>query len=57
MDSTPSGGLATRFTAWVKKPFSGDMDALHWFLFLGLVLVAVFLWSRIMFYVKKGVEV
>ncbi len=57
MDNTSSGGLMTRFTAWVKKPFSGDMDALHWFLFLGLVLVAVFLWSRIMFYVKKGVEV
>lgn len=57
MDDTQSGGLIARMVAWVKRPFSGDMDALHWFLFFGLILVIVFLWSRILFYINKGIEV
>jgi hypothetical protein len=28
-----------RVLAWLKKPYSDDMDALHWFLFLGLVAI------------------
>jgi hypothetical protein len=50
------GGLATRFGAWLKSPFSGSMDAFHWFLFFGLIIVIVFLWSRILHYINKGVE-
>lgn len=57
MDDTKSGGTIERFAAWMRRPFSGDMDAVHWFLFLGLILIAVFLWSRIMHYVNKGIEV
>jgi hypothetical protein len=57
MSDQLDGGLFGQITGWIKRPFTGDMDALHWFLFLGLVLCSAFLWSRIMFYVKKGVEV
>ena len=53
MDET---GLIPRFAAWMKKPFSGDMDATHWFLFFGLMLAITFLWSRILHYINKGVE-
>lgn len=57
MNDTQNGGVISRFSAWLRRPFSGDMDAVHWFLFLGLILIAVFLWSRIMHYINKGIEV
>lgn len=56
MDDTKSGGLVTRFAAWLRRPFAADMDAMHWFLFFGLVLVIAFLWSRVLHYVNKGIE-
>lgn len=56
MDDIPKGGLATRFAGWIKKPFSSDMDATHWFLFFGLILVISFLWSRVMHYIKEGIK-
>lgn len=56
MGDTQNGGVVTRFCAWLRRPFSSDMDATHWFLFFGLILVIVFLWSRILHYVNKGIE-
>jgi hypothetical protein len=56
MDETQSGGLVTRMVAWVKKPFNTDMDAFHWFLFFGLIIIISFLWSRVLFYINKGIE-
>lgn len=56
MDDTKSSGLLTRLFAWVRRPFSTDMDAMHWFLFFGLVLCISFLWSRILHFVNKGIE-
>ncbi len=50
-------GLIPRIQGWLKRPFSGDMDAAHWFLFFGLILCVSFLWSRILYYVNKGLEV
>lgn len=35
------------FTNWLKQPFSTDMDATHWFLFLGLVIVIGFAWRNL----------
>lgn len=42
------GSMIERIHGWLRKPYSDDMDALHWVLFLGLVLIITFLWSRIM---------
>lgn len=55
-DDPHNGGVISRMSAWLRRPFSGDMDATHWFLFLGLILVIVFLWSRILHYINKGIE-
>ena len=33
------------FKAWMKQPFSADMDAFHWFLFFGLVIAISILWG------------
>lgn len=31
-----------------KQPFKSDGSATNWFLFTGLILVIIFLWSRIL---------
>lgn len=36
------------FQDWYKQPFSADMSAGHWFLFLGLLIVLAILWSMIL---------
>lgn len=32
---------------WLKKPFNSQGDALHWFLFIGFLLVSLRLWAVI----------
>lgn len=39
-----TGGVMSRVSAWVAHPFTEDMDLVHWFLFLGMVIIAVILW-------------
>lgn len=36
-----------RISAWAAHPFSSDMSAIDWLLWLGLVLVGVYLWTRL----------
>lgn len=33
------------FKDWLHKPFDEDMDAVHWFLFLGLLIAISILWG------------
>lgn len=33
------------FKAWWHQPFSADMDAVHWFLFFGLIVAISIGWS------------
>jgi hypothetical protein len=40
--------LAT-FKQWATKPFSVDMTATEWFLFIGLLIVIMALWNIILF--------
>ena len=35
-------------TDWLQKPFSQDQSALKWFLFVGLIVVALILWGQIL---------
>lgn len=40
-------GLLTKLKDWVAQPFSSDMPASGWLLFIGLVLIAAWIWSRV----------
>lgn len=40
--------------AWAGKPFSADMDALHWFLFLGLLIAMSVLWGLILSSIRRA---
>lgn len=35
-------------TNWLAKPFNVDQDALRWFLFVGLIVIALVLWGTIL---------
>lgn len=46
-------GLISRVAEWYKKPFSADMSASGWFLFAGLVMVAMLAWNLILHTFKE----
>ena len=43
------------FKQWFVSPFQADMNAIHWIAFVGLLLVALALWS-ILFRHIQGFE-
>lgn len=44
------------FKGWLAKPFSTEMDTLHWFLFLGLLIVLMVFWRIILRHIIAGIE-
>jgi hypothetical protein len=40
--------LAALFDNWWRKPFNPEGDAINWALFVGFVLVVMFLWRRVL---------
>ncbi len=52
MDATDAldgaSSVITGLKNWATTPFSTRMDLTHWFLFTGLIIVAVILWSLIL---------
>jgi hypothetical protein len=42
------GGFFNSFTNWASRPFNSEMNVLNWALFVGLILVLVILWSRVL---------
>jgi hypothetical protein len=44
-----NGSFWDKFKTWASKPFSVDMTAGEWFLFIGLLIVIVGLWNIILF--------
>lgn len=49
-DQNATPGTLTRITTWAAHPFSSGMSALGWILFLGLVICASLMWSRLITY-------
>lgn len=41
------GGIKNLFESFWSKPFNTDGDVLNWILFLGLVVVALAMWKRV----------
>jgi hypothetical protein len=39
--------MLNSFKDWLARPFSTDMDALHWFLFYGLIIAIAVIWHFI----------
>ena len=37
-----------------RQPFSADMSAVDWFLFIGLVLIIMIMWRIILHHITEG---
>lgn len=48
--------MFSRFQQWAQKPFSVDMTATEWFLFVGLLIVIVVLWNIILYRITELVR-
>jgi hypothetical protein len=56
MDGVAQGGFWDTFRRWLKHPFSIDMTAGEWFLFVGLLLVILVLWNIILYRITELVR-
>jgi hypothetical protein len=56
MVATEKDGITGRISSFLAQPFKANGTVLDWFLFLGVVIVAAFLWSRIISEIAKGVD-
>lgn len=43
----------SNFKDWLSQPYSDDMDAAHWFYWLGLIIVLSVLWRLILNHLKE----
>ena len=43
------------FKTWLASPFAADMSALHWFYFVGLLVIVLSLWGLIFRHIR-GIE-
>lgn len=53
MDDSRKGFI--HLADWVKQPFSVQMDAINWVLFLGFVIIVSFFWTRVLKHITTGV--
>lgn len=44
------------FKNWLAAPYRDEMDAAHWFYFLGLLIVLTALWSLVLRTIKETVS-
>lgn len=47
--------MLARIKNWFADPFSSEMDATSWFLFIGLIIVCVVLWRIILGHILEGI--
>jgi hypothetical protein len=48
MGNQTIGTIFANFTNWWKKPLNIGGDGWDWLLFVGFVLIAIFLWTRVL---------
>lgn len=46
-------GIVDRVVAWLERPFRSDGSALDWFLFLGLLIVLLWMWQTILLLIHE----
>ena len=44
------------FKEFWAEPFQQDMDAVRWFMFLGLIIVILVLWNIIFYHIKEAID-
>jgi hypothetical protein len=47
-DGTTSTGFVAEIFGWAKKPFNSQGSALNWILFVGLLVIAAWMWNTVL---------
>lgn len=47
--------MLNTFKSWYKSPYTENMDATHWFLFLGLLLFIMAGWRFILAHIVRDI--
>jgi hypothetical protein len=45
--------MIDNITNWFKHPFNSQGSALHWVLFVGLLIIAAFMWQLILLEITR----
>jgi hypothetical protein len=49
----PITSLVDVTKTWIKQPFTTQMDLVHWFLIVGVVLISAVLWTRVLAHFRE----
>lgn len=55
-DNVQTRGFVSRLSSFTGQPFSTQMDLTGWFLFVGLLFVAAFIWTRVLNVITEHVR-
>jgi hypothetical protein len=48
--------MMDEFRRLISQPFSADMTAVEWFLFIGLLIVIIALWNFILYHLTSAIR-
>lgn len=54
-DETPKAGFLGNITEWLAHPFNTQGSAFRWVLFVGLLIIATFLWQLVLIEITREV--
>lgn len=46
--NTTQSGFVSEIIGWAKKPFNSQGSILNWILFVGLLIIAAFMWNLVL---------
>lgn len=49
-------GFWNNFKTWAARPFSADMTAAEWGLFIGMLIVLVLIWNIVLFHLVRAIR-
>lgn len=50
-----NSGLVGSITQWMSEPFNASGSALNWILFVGLLIIAAWLWNTVLLSIKDTI--
>lgn len=48
-------GFITSIISWAKQPFQSGGSALNWILFVGLLMIAAWMWNHIIMQINQDI--
>lgn len=46
-------GIVGGILGWLKHPYNRDGSAFNWVMFVGLLIIAAFIWNMVLLHIKQ----